>query len=52
MDKTSKRAILDDKVYEAKLKEARAKRAQRHQTVRENTTVAVRTTKVWVIAHS
>lgn len=50
--KTDKPNILDDKVYEEMLKVAREKRAARHKKARENTTTAVRTTKVWVISHS
>lgn len=50
--KTERRSILSDDVYEAKLAEARAKREERHTKAKENTTIAVRTAKVWVISHS
>lgn len=52
MDKSTKLNLLDDKQYEAALAAARARREQRHEKVRANTKNAVRTTHVWVVAHS
>lgn len=56
MDKAQKKAerrrILDDKVYEAKLKDARDKRTVRHENAKDDATIVVRQTKLWIINHS